>query len=260
MGRSETGTDATYLGFANELPEHPVTVDAFFLDKYEVTVGRFRRFVLSYDGTAPAPGSGGHPRVADSGWDSTWDDQLPPTRELLIARLQCEAGYTWTDAAGDHEAMAINCVDRWVAMAFCAWDKGRLPTEAEWEYAAVGGNQNRLFPWGRYLANCTQAHYGNCPGEMDVVGSHDGAGRWGHRDLAGNVAEWTLDWFEPLFYERPEASGRNVCSTVRNQQDMAVARSGGHGFAASALRGAYRLENRADWRAKVSGLRCARDP
>jgi sulfatase modifying factor 1 len=209
----------------DELPEHPVTVADFSLDKYEVTVGRFRSFVNAYvDSTvsAPAPGAGAHALIPGSGWDGDWNAYLPPDREMFKRRLKCGAsdpftldtgGPTWTDAPGGNETLAINCVSWYEAMAFCIWDGGTLPTEAEWEYAAAGGDENRLYPWGNREPDCTVANFYNFPDaswgarcfEGEEVGggapwpvgnvSPEGDGRWGHADMDGNVFEWALDWY-----------------------------------------------------------------
>src|SRR6185503_5212427 len=101
----------------------------------------------------------------------------------------------------------MNCVSWFEAFAFCAWDGGRLPTETEWNYAAAGGNEQRVYPWGANI-DLTKASY-DCAGDgsgtgtpncmfsdMLPVGSRSpqGDGKWGQADLAGNVWEWTLDW------------------------------------------------------------------
>jgi formylglycine-generating enzyme required for sulfatase activity len=93
------------------------------------------------------------------------------------------------------------------AYAFCIWDGGFLPSEAEWYYAASGGSEQRLYPWGSTPpgANADLAVYGDyyygadCNGiarSIAPVGSAvAGNGRWGQSDLAGNLQEWNLDWF-----------------------------------------------------------------
>jgi formylglycine-generating enzyme required for sulfatase activity len=132
-------------------PSYPATVSDFYLDKYEVTVGRLRAFVNAGMGTQACPpgkGTGAHPKVAGSGWKSEWNSNLPATTASLKTALQCYAGYqTWTDTAAGDENKTANCLDWYTAFAFCAWDGGRLATEAEWNYAASGGSEHRYCPW-----------------------------------------------------------------------------------------------------------------
>jgi sulfatase modifying factor 1 len=102
---------------------------------------------------------------------------------------------TWTAEPADHESDALNCIDWFDAFAFCVWDGGRLPTEAEWEYAAAGGDENRRYPWGSVFRDGL-ANVGGIDGYVMGVGrAGDGQsrGRFGHYDLLGNVWEWTRD-------------------------------------------------------------------
>ncbi len=111
---------------------------------------------------------------------------------------------TWTDEPAGNEAAPINCASWYLAFAFCAWDEGRLPTEAEWNYAAVGGNEQRAYPWGDEAPSQELAVYG-CDTTMTVcpipsVGSKSpaGDGKWGQADLAGSLFEWVLDYHADL--------------------------------------------------------------
>jgi formylglycine-generating enzyme required for sulfatase activity len=224
------------VGFTDK--RYPATVSDFALDKYEATVGRFRAFVNAGMGTqaaAPAAGAGAHPSVSGSGWDSVWNANLPADTTALKTAVNCDSTLTlkfrtWTDTPGDNENRPINCLTWYEAFAFCAWDGGRLPTEAEWNYAAAGGSDQREYPWGSGI-DPSRASYNSlqdsCTGDgvpgctaADVafVGSKPaGNGRWGHADLAGNLMEWTLDYFGS--YPMPCADCANLvvdyCRAIR---------------------------------------------
>lgn len=183
------------------------TVNDFELDRFEVTVGRFRQFVEDYPNSKPKAGDGAHPLIEDSGWNAAWDSDLPADQGALQASLRCDEHFrTWTDTPDAAENRPLNCVGWYVAFAFCAWDGGRLPTEAEWSYAASGGNEQRGYPWGAAAPDPDHALYcagydttlNSCPlSDIVEVGSRSpaGDGKWGHADLAGSMFEWTLDWF-----------------------------------------------------------------
>jgi formylglycine-generating enzyme required for sulfatase activity len=98
--RSYDGVD-----FTNK--SYPATVSDFYLDKYEITVGRFRAFVNAGMGTQaspPAAGAGAHPGITGSGWDSTRNTNLSANTAALTTALKCDATYpTWTDTAGGNE-------------------------------------------------------------------------------------------------------------------------------------------------------------
>jgi formylglycine-generating enzyme required for sulfatase activity len=198
-GRSLNGTDACPAGMTRsltEVPEHTATVSLFELDRFEVTIGRFKAFLDQYDGTPPPEGAGEHPKVANSGWDSTWNEHLPPTADELRTELHaCMLNMDLHEY--DKLDSPMSCIDLYAAYAFCIWDGGRLPTDAEWELAAAGGDENRLYPWGQTppddtLINPCDGLY--CSDSIDPVGTYaSAAGRWGHLDLAGSVTEWVRD-------------------------------------------------------------------
>jgi len=218
----------------------PATVGDFWLDKYEITVGRFRKFVEAGGGTwasAPAVGDGAHPWIVGSGWSSQWDTQLAKDAASLRGGLSycyLDGGHkpigvykTWTDAPGENENRPMNCIDWHQAFAFCAWDGGWLPTEAEWNYAAAGGSEQRPYSWGSAEpgADVNLAVFGcyyptgsgECTGVENVafVGSSPaGNGRWGHADLMGNLSEWVLDGSPDPTYVYPMPC--NDCATLVN--------------------------------------------
>ena len=168
---------------------YPAKISPFLLDTYEVTGGRFRTWVEATNGNlrgnAPASGAGAHPKVAKSGWRPEWNAILPTSRgevDALLGPEKCQEGGNiddygtltwWTSTlegkikqanAGNATVLAantksaldakpVNCIPWHVLMAFCIWDGGRLPTDAEFSFAAQGGSEQRAFPWGAFVTN-----------------------------------------------------------------------------------------------------------
>jgi formylglycine-generating enzyme len=260
---------------------NPATISDFRLDRYEVTVGRFRAFVyagLGHRGNPPESGSGAHPNLPGSGWDAEWSRYLGAAdTQDLIRLLACDPVFaTWTDLPGAHENRPINCVTWYEAMAFCIWDGGYLPTAAEWNYAASGGDEHRAYPWsdppGSRTVEFRHASYWvdetrECFGDLEAgctiddvlpVGSKpDGNARWGHADMAGNIEEWNLDWFG--FW----SGYLNPChDCARLEQDsfnpLRVSRGGAFRFRVHYMRASSQSYSRPGYRADWQGFRCAR--
>jgi formylglycine-generating enzyme required for sulfatase activity len=268
----------------------PASVSTFRLDEYEVTVGRFRQFaraVVPADGGAgwrPPAGSGKHshlnggqglensasPGTYEPGWVAADDGNLMLTTTFLV----CNARFaTWTDSPGSNEELPINCVNWWEAYAFCIWDGGFLPSEAEWEYAAAGGSQQREYPWGSAApgtacpgTGCEYAIYdceypsgagaGSCTGVANIapVGTATlGAGVWGQLDLAGNVWEWALDQYAA--YVDPCAD----CAFLATNADRVFRGGNFYGPASDQLPN-IRSKGPPGNRDDFFGLRCARAP
>ena len=244
-----------------EQPEHPATVSSFVLDKYEVTLGRVGAFMEAVDGTAPPVGSGAHPQIPGSGWDSAWDIYVPADSwEISDLLMGCGPMSTWTPT--DREATyAADCVHWWLAFAFCIWDGGRLPTEAEWEYAAAGGDENRVYPWGNDMpdpppANCQENH--NTP--FLPVGSEPlGNSRWGHADLGGSMREWVLDYYSGTWYTTMQAGCNDCACLTAEGSGSRVLRGTLWQSPAESLRAAWRGGQSTSGVAGI-GFRCARDP
>jgi sulfatase modifying factor 1 len=268
MGRSDTGPDAFPAGKVWEQPEHDATVSDFYLDRFEVTVGRFRKFLEAYDGTPPAPGSGEHPLIAGSGWLPEWDAEVLAKADLM-AQLHCHPLTTWTDAPGANENLPMTCAKWYEMFQFCQWDGGhRLPTEAEWEYAAAGALSNSLYPWGSDAPDGTRAIFdcawGGTPGtceanDMAPVGSAPGGdSKQGIRDLAGSVWEYTLDKYSDVWYSQ----GGNTCVDCANLDQPTTMgrtiRGGAFDTPAAELRAVRRDSIIPTYRAQYLGWRCAR--
>jgi formylglycine-generating enzyme required for sulfatase activity len=250
-------------------PAYPATVSNFRLDNFEVTVGRFRKFVAAYSQTMIASGAGKNPNNPnDTGWNTAWNASLPADAAALKSSLvncMLPTYATWTDSVGtaSSESLPIDCVTWFAAEAFCIWDGGRLPTEAEWNYAAAGGTAQRNYPWGGAAPDCSYANYasdgGNCVGPSggpNPVGSEapKGNGVYGQTDLAGNIEEWVQDWFA-----EPYPTPCNNCANLA-VGDYRVSRGGHSKGAASTLltagRSAYQPTTVYDY----LGVRCARAP
>lgn len=222
-----------YDGVYGTSTDYPATVADFRMDTYEVTVGRFRRFLEKYPFSVPSAGSGKNPKnSSDKGWDAEWQQYMPADQNELRTALKCEYGVpTWTDVPGANENRPITCVSWFEAYAFCIWDGGRLPTEAEWTYAAAGGGDaegQRVYPWSvpanSQTIDCIRANYTAqssgmpCVGQASNVGSEPkGNGRWGHAQLSGNAYEWVRDLYdEQQLYPLPCFNCANMTKGTEN--------------------------------------------
>ena len=210
------GTDATY-GYPQdgEGPAHEVELAPFSIARCAVTNAEFQAFV---DAT-------GHRTEAEVfGWSFVFAGFLPgelETRAVVGAPWwrQIE-GADWAHPEGpesdvadraDHPVLHVSWND---ALAFCRWSGTRLPTEAEWEYAARGGLAQARFPWGhelepggRHRMNVFQGTFPAHNTEADgfagtaPVGTFE-PNAYGLHEMTGNAWEWTADWFDPAYYAR----------------------------------------------------------
>lgn len=181
-GTFQMGCDPTHNGGydcdPDELPLHTVQLDAYRIDKYEVTNGQYAQCVAA--GACAAPSS---------------------------SASQTRGSYYGDPAFNNYPVIFVTWDD---ANAYCAWAGKRLPTEAEWEMAARGTDGARAYPWGDSAPTCALANhnyydgssYSFCMGDTTSIGSNSaGASPYGVLNMAGNVSEWVNDWYLAAYYQ-----------------------------------------------------------
>ena len=234
-------------GEEDEHPRHQVTVASFWLDRTEVTNAAYA--VCREAGRC-------RPRDTTNAARNGFEDRR------FLGPKQPITGISWDDA-----------------VAYCAFVERRLPTEAEWERAARGDGE-RLYPWGDEPPDATRAICGTDV-TADVGSLPAGAGPFGHLDLAGNVWEWTADWYDPLAFTRPTAGqGKPAeCPEILAAQDSLrrahregftgtnpiptecekVLRGGAFNYTRAGLRSTNRVHHPGRYRLVMAGVRCAMD-
>ena len=209
---SETGQE-------DERPIHRIELDAFYIDKYEVTVSRYTRFLRAQS----------------------------PDRPFL-----------WKQATeGAQGQKPVIGVDWFDAKEYCEWVGRRLPTEAEWEKAARGDDQ-RTYPWGNEPPTSAHATAGQRTWSgyetLGAVGSHArGGSPYGVAGLAGNVWEWIADWYDQTYYATsPEKNPRGP-----KAGPLRVLRGGAWNNDATMIRATNRAAYNPAARRNDVGFRCA---
>ena len=199
MGRSE--------GAKDERPRHTVSVDAFYIDIYEVTNAAYKKFIDANPQWQKA-------NIADRFHDSTY--------------LRLWDGNNYPPGRGNYP---VNYVSWYAAMAYADWAGKRLPTEAEWEKAARGGLVGKAYPWGD-AADPNNANHARYINDTQRVGQYAPNG-YGVYDMAGNVWEWCLDEYDRDFYEKSQkhnpfnkGSLKDVIDNFRNIETGRVFRGG----------------------------------
>ncbi len=221
----------------NEGPMHTVTVPSFEIWRTEVTVEQYAQCVCS--GTCAEPEHCGDPYSLRT------------------------YGFP---AMGEHPN---TCTRRSDANDFCTWAGGRLPTEAEWEYAARSGGQDILYPWGDEPITCDHAvhweggenDYGGCDegATAEVCSRPDGNTDQGLCDMVGNVWEWAEDLYHDDYMQDPPTDG-SAWGTPEEPDDLGVVRGGGYEYHPLHQTTTARMPVAPD-EANTNGIRCVRtDP
>ncbi|OGO28460.1 MAG: hypothetical protein A2Z16_09140 [Chloroflexi bacterium RBG_16_54_18] len=204
----------------DEKPKQAIYLDAFWIDRTEVTNSMYA--------TCVREGSCGVP------------SQTSSRRNLF---------YYGQEAFDDYPVIFVSWND---ADRYCTWAGRRLPSEAEWEKAARGVD-SRIYPWGNEPASSLLANYNNQVGDTTRTGSYpSGVSPYGVLDLAGNVAEWVADWFDPKYY----LSAAVINPPGPDQGEFRVQRGGSWLNQAHVIRTAYRLWNYPDSSFEGIGFRC----
>lgn len=227
-GHDLVGMQAT----TDSRPVHRVRVDGFWMDRTEVTNAQFAKFVkvTGYVTLAErTPRAEDYPGVPTENLVAGSVVFMPPDHAVpLTDHLQWWSyvvGADWRHPLGPESSIrgkdefAVVHVAYEDALAYAQWAGKRLPTEAEWEFAARGGLSGKLFPWGdefrpeeKWMANTHQGHF---PDHDAGTDHHVGvapvaqftANGYGLHDVAGNVWEWVSDWYRPDYYAQLSAAG-----------------------------------------------------
>jgi formylglycine-generating enzyme required for sulfatase activity len=210
------------MGDDLESPLREVYLDSFYLDKHEVTISRYAKFLASSGGVKPP-----------DGW---------PKLHLESAGALPVVGVDWHDAE-----------------AYCRWAGKRLPTESEWEKAARGGD-SRNYPWGNQEPTPAHANFAKSAespytgGLAPVEGRPAGKSPYGAHDLAGNASEWVSDWFAAGFV-------RGAVRNPKGPENgtAKVIRGGGWYDPPGRLNSSRRMHASPATRADDLGFRCAKD-
>jgi len=226
-------------GGETEKPRHGVTISrAFYIDRTEVTTADYNKCVAARKCTP----NGVHGPFVD---------------KAVITKFSSSC----TTSAPTDERKPVNCIDRAQAEAYCAFVGKRLPTEAEWEYAARGSDE-RVYPWGNGTPTCSMGQFatktGECTdrkrGPIDVATFPEYASPHGALDMAGNVWEWVADTFDPKAYDGNDRKD----PLVTKPSDKGVLRGGSWDFAATVAKSTFRYAFDLRTGHVSTGVRCAK--
>ena len=241
-GAFQMGSEAADAG-NDEQPVHTVHVDAFYMDKHEVTNLEYKRFVLA---------------------NPQWQKTRIPWVLHNGNYLNDWSGNNYPSGKANHPVVYVSWYG---AMAYSAWAGKRLPTEAEWEKAARGGKSGLKYPWGNTISS-GHANYVSNVGGTTAVGRYAANG-YGLYDMTGNVWEWCLDAYDSDFYfSSPSRNPLSDVNTISNLDEIVknfmhikssrVLRGGSWYVFTRPLRVANRLWNSPASTYNDFGFRCAR--
>ena len=261
-GMFEMGSSDKH-GSADEYPRHTVSLDAFFLDMYEVTNRQFRKFVKAtgYKTTAEIQGKA---------WAYVEDEQWTEVPGAWWRKPEGRASI-FASRRGSHPVVALSWED---AKSYCEWVGKRLPTEAEWEYAARAGTATNAW-WGGKLSGsrevgnvADQTHkrefserpwpileqYDDHYVRTAPVGTFEPNG-WGLYDMIGNASEWVADWYGNNYYAQSSRKNPQGPSTGH----FKVLRGGSWATSPEYLGTGVRIYNAPRTSNAAHGVRCAKD-
>ena len=229
-------------GGSNEKPVHEVYVSDFYIGKYEVTVEEFKEFIDAKGYKTDAEKKG-YSNIYDGKWKKkngvTW---------------KCDVkGNTRSRSEYDHPVIHVSWND---ADAYCRWKGGRLPTEAEWEYAARGGNKSRGYKYaGSNNVKDVAWYDGNSGSKTHKIGTKQ-PNELGIYDMSGNVWEWCWDWYDSDYYSRSPKNNPQGASSGK----YSVLHGGCWVSNVNYCRVAIRDRFSRDYSSHGSGFRIARTP
>jgi len=226
MGSSEGDSGAG----GDEFPQHSVTLDDFWIDQTEVTNAQFAAFLNDR----------GNQTEGGVTWLELDSDHC--LIEQVEGQYQPKSGYA------DHPVIEVSWYG---ADAYCGWVGAQLPTEAQWEYAARG-EHGYIYPWGNDAPTCELVNFAVCSGGPMPVGTlPDGASWCEVLDMAGNVWEWTADWYGSY------SSASQTNPTGPTDGSFKVLRGGSFYGNRYYVRAAHRYHFAPDYRLGGIGFRCA---
>lgn len=228
------GTDSEQAN-VDQKPAHKVHLDAFYIDKHEVANAQYEEFIL-------AGGYKSKKLWTREGWDFIQNNQIKTPLKYRQNKISTEP---------DHPVIGISWYE---ADAYAKWVGKRLPTEAEWEKTARGTDL-RFYPWGNHMDFSKLNYFPHVTRVLAVGSFPQGASPYGVMDMAGNVWEWTADWYSESYYDRtPKTNPKGP-----SNGEYRVLRGGAWDSIRRQLQCTYRYYEKENYQNYTIGFRCAKD-